>query len=108
MLACWEQGLHGFDVILTARGVDSLTEGLVRLVPQILMLDFGLSGLDGVRGVAALRKANPATKIVVLTVVSDETELALFKAGVQGCCGSDVDPQLLKRIVLAGRQGEVW
>ena len=108
-LARWEQGLHGFDVILTARGVDSLTEGLVRLVPQILMLDFGLPGLDGGRGVAALRKANPATKIVVLTgVVSDETELALFKAGVQGCCGSDVDPQLLKRIVVAVQQGELW
>ena len=109
MLACWEQGLHGFDVILTARGVDSLTEGLLRLVPQILMLDFGLPGLDGVRGVAALRKANPATKIVVLTgVVSDETELALFKAGAQGCCGSDIDSQLLKRIVVAVRQGELW
>ena len=34
--------------------------------------------------------------------------MALFKAGVQGCCKSDVDPQLLKRIVVAVQQGELW
>jgi DNA-binding response OmpR family regulator len=56
-LARWEQGLHGFDVILTARGVDSLTEGLLRLVPQILMLDFGLPGLDGVGGRCRFEKS---------------------------------------------------
>ena len=108
-LARWEQGLHGFDVILTARGVDSLTEGLVRLVPQILMLDFGLPELDGVRGVAALRKANPATNIVVLSgAISEETELALFKAGVRGYCRDNIDPQLLKRVIVAVQVGELW
>jgi two-component system NarL family response regulator len=109
MLARWEQGLQGVDGILTARRLDSLMEGLVLVVPQILLLDFDLPALDGPRGVANLRMANPATKIIALTgVVSDETELALFKAGVRGCCRSDVDPQLLKRIVVAIQQGELW
>jgi two-component system NarL family response regulator len=109
MLATWEQGLQGFNVVLTVRRLGSLREGLVRVVPQVLLLDFDLPGLDGPKGVAGLRKANPATKIIVLTgVVSDEMELALFKAGAQGCCRSDIDPQLLKRVVVAVQQGELW
>lgn len=108
-LVRWEQGLQGFGGTLTARALDSLREGLGRVVPLMLLLDFDLSGLDGPKGVANLRKASPATKIIALTgVVSDDIELALFKAGVRGCCRSDIDPQLLKRIVVAVQQGELW
>jgi DNA-binding NarL/FixJ family response regulator len=109
MLARWEQGLQGYDVILTVRRLDSLKEGLVRAIPHVLLLDFDLPGLDGPKGIAGLRKSSPATKIIALTgIVSDEMELALFKAGVRGCCRSDIDPQLLKRIVAAVEQGELW
>ena len=109
MLARWEQGLQGDDVILTVRRLDSLREGLVRAMPQVLLLDFDLPGLDGPKGIAGLRKSSPATKIIAVTgIVSDEMELAMFKAGVRGCCRSDIDPQLLKRIVVAVEQGELW
>ena len=108
-LVRWEQGLQGVHIVLTVRGLDSLREGLVRIMPKVLLLDCDLPGLDGPKGVAVLRKANTATKIIALTgVVSDETELALFKAGVRGCCRSDIDPQHLKRIVAAVEQGELW
>lgn len=109
MLARWEQGLQGDDVILTVRRLDSLREGLLRAMPQVLLLDFDLPGLDGPKGIAGLRKSSPATKIIAVTgIVSDEMELAMFKAGVRGCCRSDIDPQLLKRIVAAVEQGELW
>jgi DNA-binding NarL/FixJ family response regulator len=109
MLARWEQGLQSYDVILTVRRLDSLKEGLVRAMPHVLLLDFDLPGLDGPKGIAGLRKSNPATKIIAVTgIVSDEMELAVFKAGVRGCCRSDIDPQLLKRTVVAVQQGELW
>jgi two-component system NarL family response regulator len=109
MLARWEQGLQGYDVILTVRRLDSLKEGLARAMPQVLLLDFDLPGLDGPKGIAGMRKLSPATKIIAVTgIVSDEMELAVFKAGVRGCCRSDIDPQLLKRIVAAVESGELW
>ena len=108
-LARCEQGLQGFAAVLTVRQPESLRECLVHLAPQILLLDLGLPGFDGPKGVAALRKANPTTKIIALTgSLSDEAELALFKTGVRGCCRSDIDPQLLKRVVVAIEQGELW
>lgn len=108
-LAHWNQDQLGLNPVLTVNELDALKVVLVQIRPQILLLDFNLPGLDGPRGLTGLRKLHPATKIIVLTgVISDETELALFKTGVRGCCRSDIDPQVLKRIILAVQQGELW
>jgi DNA-binding NarL/FixJ family response regulator len=108
-LASWEHALHGFDVIVSVRQIAGLKECLKRTTPQVLLLGVDLPGLDGPKGVADLRKASPLTKIIALTrFSSDEAELALFRAGVHGCCRSDVDSQLLRRAVVAVQQGELW
>jgi two-component system NarL family response regulator len=109
VLSNWERALQGMAGILAVRQFDSLKEAMARVAPRILVLDLELPGLDGARGVAALRRASPGTRITVLSaVVSDELEIALFKLGVRGCARRDIDPQLLKRIVLAIEQGEMW
>ena len=108
-LAHWNQDQLGLHPVLTVNELDALKIVLVQIRPQILLLDFDLPGLDGPRGFASMRKLHPATKIIALTgAISDETELALFKTGVRGCCRSDIDPQVLKRIILAVQQGELW
>jgi two-component system NarL family response regulator len=76
---------------------------------QLLLLDFDLTGLDSPRAIVQLRNLNPATGIVVLSdPVAEQVELELFKAGARGHCSRDIDPQLLKRIVVAIRLGELW
>ena len=109
ILGAWERALEGVANVLSVRQADSLKQGLARLAPAVLLLDLELPGLDGARGVAALRKASPATKVVAFSMVaSDELEIALFKLGVRGCARRDIDPQMLKRIVAAVEQGELW
>lgn len=109
VLARWEQALEGFPGVLVVRRFDSLKETLKRLTPRLLLLDFDLPGLDGIRGVAALRKTDPPTRIIVfINAASDEVEIALFKLGVRGCAIRDIEAQLLKRIVVAIEDGELW
>ena len=109
-LGSWEQALTGVASVLTARHFESLKDGLARIGPRVLLLDLDLPGLDGARGVAALRKTAPATKLIAFFAgaASDELEIALFKLGVRGCARRDIEPQLLKRIVVAIEQGELW
>jgi DNA-binding NarL/FixJ family response regulator len=109
VLAGWEEALEGFAGVLVVRRFDALKETLRRLTPRILLLDLDLPGLDSIRGVAALRKADPPTRIIAFTnAVSDELEIALFKIGVRGCAMRDIEPQVLKRIVAAIEEGELW
>jgi DNA-binding NarL/FixJ family response regulator len=105
----WESGLQGLAILRKTSDINSLRTCLPRLTADVLVLDLDLPGLSNPMAVASLRNSNPAIKIVVMTgPVSDETELALFKVGVRGCCQIDIDSQVLKRVVLAVRLGELW
>jgi len=105
----WEQALEGFAAVLAVRRFDALKETLSQLTPEVLLLDVDLPGLDGLRGVGALRMTDPLARIMVFSdSVSDEMEVALFKLGVRGCALRGVEPQLLKRIIAAIQAGELW
>jgi len=107
LLHRWEQALYGFRSVLAIDQADSVRASLLRERPQILLLDLDLPGLDTPKSIA--RNLNPATNIVVLSgAISEETELALFKAGVRGYCRDNIDPQLLKRVIVAVQVGELW
>ena len=105
----WEQGVRGIAPVFCSTNLDSLRDELVRLKPQILLLDHDLPRLDGANGIAALMKLNPETKVIILShPIADETEWALFRTGVRGYCQRDVKPEQLKSAVVAVQQGELW
>ena len=105
----WEQGVRGVAPVFCSTNLDSLRDELVRLKPQILLLDHDLPKLDGPNGIAALMKLNPETKVIILSYpIADEIEWALFRTGVRGCCQRDVKPEQLKNAVVAVQQGELW
>ena len=109
ILMNWEHALDGMAGILTVRQFESLKAGLARIGPRVLLLDLELPGLDSSRGIAALRGISSTTKIIVFSQTpSDEMEVALFKLGIRGCAPLDTEPQMLKRIVVAIEQGELW
>ena len=88
---------------------NSLKDELVELEPEILLLDYDLPGLNGVRQVSELRRLCPSTHIVVFhDSASDEDEWALFKAGVRGFCPANIEPSSRKMVVEAVSNGELW
>jgi two-component system NarL family response regulator len=109
LLTAWKQELQALSSVLAVTETDSLGEALVRIRAHVLVVDLDLPDLGGTRGIASLWRLHKATKIVVCsTALSDDAELALFLSGVRGCCRRDIDPQLLKRAVVAVQEGELW
>lgn len=56
-----------------------------RLVPDVIVMDLGMPGIGGLAAIEKLRTRQPACKIVVLSMHSDqEIVLQALKAGCQG------------------------
>jgi DNA-binding NarL/FixJ family response regulator len=78
--------LEGFEVV--GQAPDGL--GAVRLVrelcPDVAVLDRGMPLLNGVDAAREIRQANPDTKLILLTMDSDEGHLLeALQAGFRGC-----------------------
>jgi DNA-binding NarL/FixJ family response regulator len=55
------------------------------LLPDIVLLDIGLPGIDGVEGILHLKKLIPASKIIMLTIRDDDE--SIFRAICNGASG---------------------
>jgi DNA-binding NarL/FixJ family response regulator len=114
-LTSWREGLSGYvstllikNKLITDR-LDALRSDVVRIKPQVLLLDFDLLGFDGSHGVVSLRRLCAETKVIILSGnIPEEVEWELLKAGMRGCCRNDIEPALLKQVVMAVQEGELW
>ncbi len=108
-LSHWEPAVSSYAPILYSTSLNSVKKELVRIRPQILLLDYHLSILVGSDGISSLMKLNPETKVILLTPpLSDEIEWSLFRTGIRGCCRNDIEPNQLKYVVEAVQKGELW
>jgi len=114
-LNTWRESLNGFvstilikDKFISDR-LDALRNDVVRISPQVLLLDYELLGFDSSYGVVSLRRLCAETKVIILSGdISEEVEWELLKAGIRGCCRNDMEPKLLKQVVVAVLEGELW
>ena len=69
---------------------ESALEVCQRVVPNVVVVDYRLPGLDGVETTAALRSACPESAVVVLTAAVEAGEVqALLDAGAVACLTKD-------------------
>jgi len=106
-LASWKLGLDGFvSTSLVIEGLGTLRDDVVQVKPKVLLLDFDLLGSNGASG---LRNICAETKTIVIGgAISEDMEWELLKAGVRGCCQTDINPGFLRQVVEAVQQGELW
>lgn len=108
----WNNALRGSHQTSTASNFDSLNKTLADSGPACVVLDRDLPGRKLTETVQAIRKANPATKIVLLNDPalphSDQEALAFLKAGVRGFCSTTMEPDMICKVLDAVEQGQIW
>jgi DNA-binding NarL/FixJ family response regulator len=75
--------------------------------PDIVLMDLGLPGMNGIEATRLLHELDPAINVLILTVFEDEDKiLASIKAGANGYLLKNTKPDLLlEQIVSAATEG---
>jgi len=77
------------------------------LRPDLILLDNNLPGVSGVDALPALREASPDTRILMLTVSEDETDLAkALQGGAAGYLLKTMEGDALVAAIIAAMRGE--
>src|SRR5436305_1168202 len=108
------QGLRTYlDLQSDMHVVGEATDGkkaidMVRdLLPEIVLMDLVMPGMDGVEATREITAISPSTRVIVLTSFSeDEQVFNSIKAGAQGYLMKDVLPQELARAIRTVHRGE--
>jgi DNA-binding NarL/FixJ family response regulator len=64
---------------------NALAASRSRNAPQVILLDVGLPGMDGIAGLRLFREAMPGTSLIILTVFEDDDKI--FRAICAGASG---------------------
>jgi two-component system OmpR family response regulator len=89
--------LYGYDVITCASGDEAL-ERAAGFAPDLILLDVGMPGIDGMETLARLRAASVAAPVVFFTSRQAPSDRARYvKAGALGTIAKPFDPLKLAR-----------
>jgi DNA-binding NarL/FixJ family response regulator len=76
---------QGFDVVGTADDARTAIAEAASLKPDIVLLDLGMPGMDGLTALPRIREETPESEVVVLTASdAEENLLAAIRAGASG------------------------
>jgi DNA-binding NarL/FixJ family response regulator len=73
-------------------------------VPEVVLLDVELPGLNGLEAVKEIRSISPSTRIIMLTVFDDHDKI--FKAICAGACGYLLKTSPAERIIESIREAQ--
>lgn len=99
------------DINVVAEAEDA-TEGLKqieRLKPDVILMDLGLPGMNGIEATIKVKEILPSTKVIALTSHDREEEvIAALSSGASAYCLKDIDPTKLADVVRDVAEGVCW
>jgi DNA-binding NarL/FixJ family response regulator len=98
-----------FDVVGTVTDGRMLLTEFARLNPDVVLLDIGMPGLNGLEVAARLAKLDPAMRVVILSMhTSEEYVLQALRAGAAGYLLKGAAVAELELAVRAVARGETY
>jgi DNA-binding NarL/FixJ family response regulator len=103
------ESIEGVEVIGEAGDGREAIELALRLHPDIALLDIAMAGLNGLDAASRLRDEAPATRVIILSMHSDDTYVRqALKAGVTGYLLKSADAHELQMALDVVSRGDVY
>jgi Response regulator containing a CheY-like receiver domain and an HTH DNA-binding domain len=108
------QGLRDFlelqddiDVVGEAGSGEEGVQLARELLPDVVLMDLVMPGIDGVEATRQLKEASPSTRVIVLTSFADDNKVfPAIKAGAISYLLKDVSPEDLAHAIRAAQRNE--
>ena len=104
--------LNSNDDINVVGESESASDGLSlieRHKPDVVLMDLGLAGMNGIEATMKIREMNPDTKVIALTSHDREEEVvSALSAGAMAYCLKDIDPAKLADVIRDVKDGVCW
>ena len=103
--------LEGHEFEIVGEGSDGLEviELAQRFHPDVILLDLSMPTLNGIGAVRELTRVSPATKVIILTMHTEEHYiLEALRAGVKGCVSKTQAPEHLLQAIREVCRGGVY
>lgn len=78
-------GTEGYSCVASYSDCESMLKNIRKYDPQVLLMDIGLPGMNGIEGIKKVKAILPELAILVLTIY-EENDL-IFEALCAGACG---------------------
>lgn len=104
--------LNEFDGINVVGEAEDAEKGLSiiqELKPDIVLMDLGLPGMNGIEATQQIKSQNENVKVIVLTSHERDSEvLAALGSGANAYCLKDIDPITLVNVIKSVAEGAAW
>ena len=91
---------------------DNAVDGLKlieRYTPDVVLMDLGLSGMNGIEAISKIGEMHKDIKVIALTSHDREEEvIATLLSGATGYCLKDIDPVKLADVIRDVNSGVCW
>jgi len=78
-------GSDGFNCVGSYRSMEEALDKIDTNLPDVVLADIGLPGMNGIEGVRLLKQRHPSLTLLMLTVYEDDERI--FDALCAGACG---------------------
>lgn len=104
--------LNEFEHINVIGEAEDATSGLELIKkenPDVVLMDLGLPGMNGLEATLKAKEIAPDTNIVILTSHErGEEVVAALGAGACAYCLKDIDPNILSQVIISAAKGACW
>jgi DNA-binding NarL/FixJ family response regulator len=76
---------------------------------QLVLMDLGLPGINGVRATQEIKKIHKKVKVIIITSHDEEAEVTkCLEAGISAYCSKDIKPEKLISLIQDVMAGSLW
>jgi DNA-binding NarL/FixJ family response regulator len=99
----------GFEILGEATDGRQGIEQAATLQPDVVLMDVGMPGMDGIEATQAIKAATPDLRVVVLTSHTNETEIiAALSSGADAYCIKGTDAEALANAIRVAASGAAY